>query len=140
VHNITKFDICLKRQFGILTVKIQYFCSAKRPDVGEKMNFIEALSESVDEALSYLGEEAKQVVYCHLEQKYGLTRLEIPYRIEEFSEALELLFGTAAKILQTLMMKALFKRIRKPIQLLGNPNNLDFNSYIQSTRVTNLCS
>lgn len=105
----------------------------------KEMNFIEALRESVDEALSYLGEEAKQVVYCHLDQKYGLTRLEIPYRIEEFSEALELLFGTAAKILQTLMMKALFKKIRQPIQLLGNPKNLDFNSYIQSTRVTNLC-
>jgi len=105
----------------------------------KEMNFIEALRESVDEALSYLGEEAKQVVYCHLDQKYGLTRLEIPYRIEEFSEALELLFGTAAKILQTLIMKALFKKIRQPIQLLGNPKNLDFNSYIQSTRVTNLC-
>jgi hypothetical protein len=29
----------------------------------KEMNFIEALRESVDEALSYLGEEAKQVVY-----------------------------------------------------------------------------
>ena len=140
VHNITKFEICLKRQVGILSVKIQYFCPAKRPhDWVKEMNFIEALRESVDEALSYLGEEAKQAVYCHLDQKYGLTRLEIPYRIEEFSEALELLFGTAAKILQTLIMKALFKKIRQPIQLLGNPKNLDFNSYIQSTRVTNLC-
>jgi hypothetical protein len=106
----------------------------------KKMNFIEALRESVDEALSYLGEEAKQVVYCHLDHKYGLTQREIPYRIEEFSEAIEHVFGTAAKILQTLIMKAMFKKIRQPIRLLGNPKNLDFKTYIQSTRITNLCT
>jgi hypothetical protein len=105
----------------------------------KEMIFIEALRDSVDEALSYLGEESKQVVFCHLDRKYGLTRLEIPYRIEEFSEAMERVFGNAAKILQALIMKALFKKIRQPIQLLGSANNLDFNSYIQSTRVTNLC-
>lgn len=53
--------------------------------------------------LSYLGEEAKEVVYRHLERRYGLTRLEIPYRIAEFSEAIERVFGSAAKILQTLI-------------------------------------
>jgi len=103
------------------------------------MSFIEALKEAVDEALSLLGEEAKQAVYCHLNRKHGLTRHEIPYRIEEFSEALEILFGTAAKILQALIMKELYKKIKKPIQILGNSTNLDFNSYIESARIANLC-
>jgi len=104
------------------------------------MNFIEALREAVDDALSLLGEEAKQAIYCHLNRKYGLTRHEIPYRIEEFSEALEILFGTAAKILQTLIMKELYKKIKKTIQIFANPTILEFNSYIESTRVANLCA
>jgi hypothetical protein len=101
------------------------------------MNFIEALRESVDDALSVLGEEAKQAIYCYL-RKCGLTQHEIPYRIDEFSEALEALFGTAAKIIQTLIMKELYKRIKKPIEILGNSTNLSFKSYIESTRVANL--
>ena len=102
------------------------------------MIFIEALRESVDDALSVLGEEAKQAIYSHLRKKYGLTQHEIPYRIDEFSEAIEILFGTAAKIIQTLIMKELYQRIKKPIQILGNSTNLKFGSYIESARVANL--
>lgn len=103
------------------------------------MTFIESLREAIDDTLSLLGEEAKQTVYNHIQRKYGITRHEIPYRIEEFSEALETLFGTAAKILQILIMKELYKKIRKPVQILANPTNLEFNSYIEATRVANLC-
>ena len=105
----------------------------------KELIFIEDLREAIDEALSLLGEAAKQAVYCHLNRKYGLTQQEIPYRIEEFSEALESLFGTAAQLLQTLIMKELYKKIKKSIRILGNSTNLDFNSYIESTRVANLC-
>jgi len=102
------------------------------------MNFIEALMESVDEALSVLGEESKQTVYLHLEKKHNLRKQDIPYKIEEFSEALELLFGNAAKIVQVLIMKSLFKKIKQPIALLATSKTLDFNDYIQSTRIVNL--
>jgi hypothetical protein len=104
------------------------------------MNFIQALQEAIDEALSTLGEEGKQAVYHHLERKYNLPKEEIPYRIERFSEVLETLFGTAAKILQTLIMKYLFKRIRQPIKIIGKQESFNFNSYIQSARIANICT
>lgn len=103
-----------------------------------KMNFIDALRESVDEALSILGTESKQVVYDYLENNYSLHRASIPHRIDEFSKAIELLFGTAAIIIQTQIMKSLFKRINEPINMVGKPNELDFTRYIQSARVANV--
>jgi len=107
---------------------------------GNEMNFIHALQESVDEALSTLGEEGKQAVYNYLEKNHNLPKEEIPYRIEKFSEALETLFGTASKILQTLIMRYLFKRIRQPIKIVGKQESFDFNNYIQSARITNICT
>jgi hypothetical protein len=104
-----------------------------------KMNFIEVLQNAVDEALSTLGEEGKQAVYNHLERKYNLPKEEIPYRIDAFSEALETLFGTASKILQALIMKHMFKRIRQPIKLVGKQESFDFNNYIESARIANIC-
>ena len=104
------------------------------------MNFIEALQESIDEALSVLGKESKQTIYHYLETNYGLTKHEIPYRIDEFSKAIELVFGTAAQMLQTLIMKNLFKKIDQPIKLLGDPENFNFNTYIASTRIANICT
>jgi hypothetical protein len=90
--------------------------------------------------LSTLGEEGKQAVYRHLERKHDLSREEIPYRIEAFSEALETLFGTASKILQALIMKYMFKRIRHPIKLVGKQEDFDFNTSIQSARIANICT
>ncbi len=104
------------------------------------MNFIQALQEAIDEALSTLGEEGKQTVYLYLEKNYNLPKEEIPYRTEKFSDALETLFGTASKILQTLIMKYLFKRIRQPIKIIGKQEGFNFNNYIQSARIANICT
>ncbi|MDG6223005.1 MAG: hypothetical protein QCH99_07090 [Candidatus Bathyarchaeota archaeon] len=103
------------------------------------MDFVEALADSVDEALSVLGDQAKQVVYLYLENIHGLKKNDIPYQIDQFSNGLELLFGSAAAIIQSLIMKSLFRKIKKPIKLVGKPDSLEFNDYIQSTRIANLC-
>ncbi|GAH09178.1 unnamed protein product, partial [marine sediment metagenome] len=62
---------------------------------GEKttMGFEEVLLEAIDEGLSMLGESGKQAIYLHLGKSLKMNRQDIPYRIEEFADAIEKLFG-----------------------------------------------
>jgi hypothetical protein len=68
-------------------------------------NFEELLSQAVDEALSSLGESAKQVIYYYLEKSYNLNKEEIPNRISDFAAAIEKFFGVGANFLETLILK-----------------------------------
>ena len=50
-----------------------------------RKNFEELLLGAIDEALASLGDSAKQAVYFHLENKFKITKNEIPERIEDFA-------------------------------------------------------
>ncbi len=65
----------------------------------------------MDEAFSSLGESAKTSIYFHLEQQFTVAREEIPYRINDFSDALERIFGLGARHLEILIMKNLHMKI-----------------------------
>jgi len=58
-----------------------------------RKTFDELLLEAIDEALSSLGESAKQSIYFHLQDKFKISREEIPKHIKEFAEGLEKIFG-----------------------------------------------
>ncbi len=59
----------------------------------ENKKFEHVLLETLDEALSTLGENVKKTVYFHLQQKFLIAKQEIPYKIDDFSDALEQIFG-----------------------------------------------
>ena len=63
-------------------------------DTGE--SFSKMFGEAVDEAFSSLGEPTKKAIYTHLKNSYGIAKGEIPYRISDFSDALEKTFGPGA--------------------------------------------
>ena len=69
------------------------------------------LLESIDEAFLTLGKNAKSLIYVHLETKFAISRQDIPKRINDFSDALEQIFGLAAKQLEILIMKLLNKKV-----------------------------
>ncbi len=77
--------------------------------VNKKFNNI--FIESVDEAFSSLGEKAKQAIYLHLQTKFALSKKDFPERINDFSNALEQIFGVAARQLEILIMKRLHEKI-----------------------------
>jgi hypothetical protein len=74
-------------------------------------NFSEILVESVDEALLTLGENAKSSIYGYLENKFAISKQDIPKRIDGFSKALEEIFGMAARQIEILIMKCLNQRV-----------------------------
>ena len=66
---------------------------------GDCKKFENVLLETIDQAFSTLGENVKKSIYFHLNQKFMITKQDIPYRIDDFSDALEQIFGTGARML-----------------------------------------
>ena len=80
-----------------------------RNQQGRKFDNI--LLESIDESLSSLGESAKTSIYFHLQQGFFISKHEIPFRIDDFSNALERIFGLGARHLELLIMKKLHEKV-----------------------------
>ena len=78
----------------------------------EDMKFELVLLETIEEALSILGENAKKSIYFHLQQKFLIAKQDIPFKIDDFSDALEKIFGLGACSLEILIMAKLQQRIR----------------------------
>jgi len=92
-------------------------------------NFDELLLEAIDEALSSLGESPKTAIYFHVEAKFGISREQIPRRLEDFSSSLEKLFGSGARYLEIMFMRQLSKKCKGECEL-NNPT-LTFQGYVQ---------
>jgi len=92
------------------------------------------LLEAIDEALSSLGESAKKVIYRHLEEKFMIEKGQIPFKIEEFSDALEDIFGMGAKIIELQIMKNIYKKIGGNFRYSPKDGNLLFNAYLRAVK------
>ncbi len=69
--------------------------------------FNKLLLHAIDEALNSLGDSVKQVIYFHMENKFNVTRTQIPENLEEFQKGLEKIFGTGARLIEVLIIKKL---------------------------------
>ena len=75
--------------------------------VETKLEFDNVLIEAIDDALSSVGNAPKMAICLHLQKKYGIKMTLIPQRIDDFSNALEEIFGLGARHLEILIMKHL---------------------------------
>jgi len=96
-------------------------------------DFDELLLEAVDEGLASIGESSKQAIYFYLETVFNIKRHEIPYKIEDFTAAIEKIFGQGAKCLEILIMNHLYEKVERPIQL-HEPKDFTFTSYVTAAR------
>jgi len=103
------------------------------------MTFENILLEAIDESLTCLGERTKQAVYVHLKNRYALSKQDIPYRIEDFTEALEDIFQVGAKLLEIKIMKALFANMGHGYVPMYRPESWEFTSYVYALRNRGLC-
>ncbi len=72
-----------------------------------KVNFETAVTEAIDEVFTTLGVNVKQAVYSYLENKHGIRKQQIPNTIEDFTNAIEALFGDAAKLVELKIIEKL---------------------------------
>jgi hypothetical protein len=99
------------------------------------MSFEEVILEAIDESFSWIGEKEKETIYFFLETKYNINKQEIPNRIEDFTEAIEDIFGIAAKLLEIRIMKNLFRKMGYICPYFHAQESLEFTKYIETTRI-----
>jgi hypothetical protein len=99
------------------------------------MKFEEALLEAIDEGLTLLGESPKETLYYHLAQTFNINKRDIPSKIEEFTEAIERIFGNGAKIIEIQIMKCLFEKLDHKLKYYPKQIDLTFPEYIAAVKL-----
>jgi len=100
----------------------------------QRSNFKKLLAEAVDEALSSLGDSSKQAIYFHLEKNFAIKKQDIPNKIEEFTNAIERIFGHGAKILEIQIMSNLYEKAGKDFEYFPENEDLLFIRYVNAAR------
>lgn len=101
-------------------------------DLQRNSDFKKLLLEAIDEGLSSLGDSSKQTFYSYLEKTFSIEKQDIPNKIEEFTNAIEKIFGHGAKILEIQMMIHLHEKVGNDFQYYPEKNELLFTEYIEA--------
>jgi nucleoside-diphosphate-sugar epimerase len=103
----------------------------KKESASRKGNFEKLLIEAVDNVFSSLGDSCKQAIYFHLKDCYNVSKHEIPYRIGDFADALEKIFGLGAKLIEIEIMRALFAKVQD-FSYSPKQEDLSFTNYVET--------
>ncbi len=101
--------------------------------------FDQIFLESIDEALSALGEKAKNAIYHHLKQDFSIPKQDIPSRVNDFSTAIEQIFGEGAQHIEILIMKCLQKKVKGSYEWDGPKwlvPDLTFVKYVKLMKIS----
>ena len=96
-------------------------------------SFEKLLLEAVDEWLSSLGDSSKRAIYFHLGNTFKINRRDIPYKIEEFAEAIEKIFGLGAKFIEISIMKCLYEKVGSVFEY-PEQEDLVFTEYVAAVK------
>jgi hypothetical protein len=111
---------------------------SQRSSRKKKFNkFNKLLLEAIDEALSSFGESTKMATYFHLENTLKIEKREIPFRIDDFQDALEKLFGPGARHLEIMFMKNLHAKVKTVYKMdfFWVVPELTFKEYVRLMRL-----
>lgn len=97
------------------------------------LDFDKLLLSAIDEALSSLGESVKQSIYFHIENKFSVSRSDIPENLDQFQGGLEKIFGTGARFIEILIMKNLHAKIGVPL-MVKKSRHLEFIEYVDAAK------
>jgi hypothetical protein len=73
------------------------------------------LIESIDAALSALGTSTRDSVLLYLRKRYSISLEETPQRMDEFLQALHLLLGYGARVIEKLVIARLVETNEIPL-------------------------
>ena len=97
-------------------------------------SFETTIIEAVDESFSSFGHSCKQAIYFQLENTFNITKQEIPFKIEDFADSLEQIFGIGARLIDLKIIEALHEKIRD-FTYFPEKEDLVFTEYIESLRL-----
>ena len=98
-------------------------------------DFQRIVLETVDETFSSLGKRTKQLIYFHLQNRFGMTRESIPAEIGKFAGALDEIFGPGARLLEIQIMEHVHEKVGTRIKYYPKQENLTFVEYLETTRI-----
>jgi hypothetical protein len=93
--------------------------------------FDDALLKAVDFAFNSLGRSCKQALYFHLKKTFHVGRREIPEKVEEFDNALKLIFKDGAIFLERLILDELCEGLEVKFE---EKNVLNFDEAVSEIR------
>jgi len=94
--------------------------------------FRDALLEAVDYGLLVLGEIVRRTIYERLETSYLVKRTEIPDKLLFFHEALASLFGRRGTVVERLIAKRLFGKLKLSFEGCENWTLVDYVNYART--------
>lgn len=78
---------------------------------GESNNFEQLLLNSIDEAMSNLGESCRALLYTYLAAALSLKKDQIPKRLEDFTVVIKDIFKLGSKVIDGLVLKTLCDKL-----------------------------
>ena len=100
--------------------------------LAKQSEFDKLLVSAIDDALGSLGESVKRSIYFHIENKFKVTRNEIPKNLEEFQGGLEKIFGAGARFIEIQIMRNLHRKIGLPLKM--ESENFEFVEYVGTAK------
>lgn len=98
-----------------------------------KIDFETALTEAIDEVFTTLGERVKIAIYSCLENRHGIRKDQISGVIDGFADAIELIFGDAAKLIELQIIEKLHYKV-KDFNYKSNGKEMLFAEYLTALR------
>jgi hypothetical protein len=96
-------------------------------------DFNSLVLESIDEALSSLGEGRKNATYNYLQEQFGIAKKEIPHNIDAFIRAAEEILGSEASRLNILILRRLYEKNHWLLRQNGFSDS-DFSQQLEQAR------
>ncbi|HML03010.1 MAG TPA: hypothetical protein VK487_06515 [Candidatus Bathyarchaeia archaeon] len=97
-------------------------------------SFEKLLRNAIDDVFSSLGDSAKEATYLSLAETFNISKRDIPHKIEEFSYAIEKMFGLGGKLLEIQIMKRLCQKIGPSFEYSPKRDTLVFTEYLEAVK------
>lgn len=97
----------------------------------KRLDFDKTFLEAVGHALLTFGESPRQAIYFHLNKNFRLQKEEIPRDADEFSQALNTIFGPGAELIEKIIVKNLYSKLNLNFE---EKSRFEFVDYISLAR------
>ena len=125
-----------RNQDSTIIIKLEPKCpirlNNKKAELS-KADFGSVFLEAVDSTFAMLGDSNKQALYFYLENRYGISKEDIPHNIEVFGNILEQVFGQGALLLEARIMETLQSKVPH-FRFSPEKDELSFLGYIEDLR------